>query len=115
MDVSTWKSWGAKQGRGLGDSRIDKDVGDVRGWHVLVLPAASRPSISRRISREPKSLAMILDMLPPMMAVWWDLMTSAGGMLAPPQHSSSSRHTTGEYSFSRDRAVAIRHRNVRIG
>ena len=40
----------------------------VEGWHVLVLPAASRPSINRRISREPKSLPMILDMLPPMMA-----------------------------------------------
>lgn len=33
--------------------------------HILVLPAASRPSISRRISLDPKILPIMLDILLP--------------------------------------------------
>jgi hypothetical protein len=36
------------------------------GWISLVLPAASRPSINRRISLLPKILAIIFDIEPPM-------------------------------------------------
>jgi hypothetical protein len=38
-------------------------------WCVLVFPAASRPSISRRISFDPKILSRILDTDPPMLTV----------------------------------------------
>lgn len=40
------------------------------GTNVLVLPAASRPSMSRRISREPKILPIILEIWLPMLMVW---------------------------------------------
>ena len=49
------------------------------GRDVLVLPAASSPSMSKRISLDPKILPIILDMEPPMMRVllpkqprWWE-------------------------------------------
>jgi hypothetical protein len=35
---------------------------------ILVFPAASRPSINKRISLDPKTLAIILDMEAPMVA-----------------------------------------------
>jgi hypothetical protein len=41
----------------------------VIGVHALVLPAASSPSISSRISFEPKMRFIIFDIWPPMMAV----------------------------------------------
>jgi len=44
------------------------EIGGERGEGVLVFPAASRPSIRSRISREPKILPMILDTWPPMAA-----------------------------------------------
>jgi hypothetical protein len=37
--------------------------------HALVLPAASSPSISSRISFEPKIRFIIFDIWPPMMAI----------------------------------------------
>lgn len=37
---------------------------------VLVLPAASRPSISSRISLDPKILPIIFEIEPPMMSEW---------------------------------------------
>ena len=41
---------------------------------LLVFPAASRPSMSRRISRDPKILLMILETEPPIVVGWmaWD-------------------------------------------
>lgn len=44
-------------------------MGRRGGGDVLVLPAASSPSMSRRISRDPKILPMILETWPPMTAV----------------------------------------------
>ena len=46
--------------------------GDDRVWKfvdLLVFPAASRPSISRRISFDPKILPIILEICPPIFAV----------------------------------------------
>jgi hypothetical protein len=46
--------------------------GDGRLWNfvdLLVFPAASRPSISRRISFDPKILPIILEICPPILAV----------------------------------------------
>jgi len=37
--------------------------------HILVFPAASKPSINSRISFSPKILCIILEMLPPIAAV----------------------------------------------
>lgn len=38
-------------------------------WRILVLPAASSPSINRRISLDPKILFIIFEMEPPISAV----------------------------------------------
>lgn len=38
-----------------------------RGENVLVFPAASSPSMRRRISLDPKILPMILETCPPML------------------------------------------------
>ncbi len=40
---------------------------------VLVLPAASSPSMSNRISFDPKILLMILEMFPPILSVFYEL------------------------------------------
>lgn len=46
-----------------------------RGGVVLVFPAASRPSMSRRISLDPKILFIILDIWPPIVSdVCWCLL-----------------------------------------
>jgi hypothetical protein len=49
----------------------------VKKLSVLVLPAASRPSMSRRISRDPKILPIILEIWLPMMAIQALLCSSA--------------------------------------
>lgn len=40
----------------------------VKGERILVLPAASRPSINSRISFDPKILAMALEIEPPILS-----------------------------------------------
>lgn len=42
---------------------------NVQEGHALVFPAASRPNINRRISLDPKILAMIFDTEPPIAPV----------------------------------------------
>ena len=51
---------------------LDATRAQQRGGHVvgiLVFPAASRPSISRRISFDPKTLAIIFEIDPPMFSI----------------------------------------------
>lgn len=50
-----------------GDSIVERYSGakGMKKTHLLVFPAASRPSMSRRISRDPKILPMIFETEPP--------------------------------------------------
>lgn len=45
------------------------EAGASKSGNVLVFPAASRPSINSRISLDPKILAIILDIEPPILSV----------------------------------------------
>jgi len=50
-----------------------KRVARLGARHLLVLPAASRPSMSSRISRDPKILPIILDIWLPIFFLWLQL------------------------------------------
>lgn len=56
-------------------------VGGTR--HILVLPAASSPSMSRRISLDPKILFIILDIWPPIVSAVRIAVVSARGNYEP--------------------------------
>jgi len=48
-------------GRGTGTAAMQRVAEERKGRGLLVFPAASKPSISKRISLDPKILAMALD------------------------------------------------------
>ncbi len=56
----------AKGGTGKRKENKKTKNKEADGRHILVFPAASNPSMSRRISLDPKILPIILDIWPPM-------------------------------------------------
>lgn len=67
------------------------------GGSILVFPAASRPSINRRISLDPKTLAIILDIEAPMMsAIRYTLLGWASKVPTLADRRGESRRYVGD-------------------